>query len=1700
MLDLADPDTVYVVDRSALTADQLTALPLAKSASSTGARLRLSSAEMQTLRAQNAPVPVEEIGLRYQWKASTQSESGSNGLGFDNDIQDGATAYMGVDISGAPSGQIATRAEYSWQLDHDQVTDLRVRLGTSSWNDGFVGVNKTGDNGFLATYSEASNESRESTVDNNQPVNQQWLLVADDTDGGDGNTGHIDAFDLTIFYVVKDETSLSLSVSDASVPWNDEVTFTAELTTGGFFGSSVNGKPIELQLDRQTIYMGQTGDDGSGTVEVTVPAPASVGSFTARATFSGDAGYVGAEDQENLTTEPHDTRIQVDDATGTEGESTTLTARLVDDSGTRDDGEGVGGQRLVFFQQGQLIGSAKELGSATTDGSGEAEFRYDPVQLKALAKANSQNDPILVEFEGSRRYNASSGEGTLTIIEQTPTSLSLSVTPQDGPWGREVDLEADLGVGADDLLVGFYVDGNRVGSDRTSNGVARLSENLPERVGDVEVEARFDGESPYGASSDRQTVTAAARATSVSVPNVQVREDEDVTLQATLVDESSAPGRDRSGLTLVFYQETTATSNCALGVQCAKIGSATTDASGAASLVYQGAEPTGPTAKAVTDTDAIYVDFEGTTTYEASAGRGDIQFLEPTPVQPSFTQLSPYPTPNSDGTIEVGVRVNGEGRSITSVTAYYRTAGTSSSQSTELASQGGGEYTATLPKGGFFQRDYFNDREQIEYWFTATNENGTEARFPSSGVFDVTAVIGGLESNLVLQDPGQNLLDVEVVDRTVTGADRLRTTLRLTNKTFLNWGLVFSKRGGGTIDPGTVNLNNSNELAESLTLLKEKIAFPNESEWSDVFLRGNRYQIPPPFRVDEQFVEVTLETALDDRVYVDLERTHWVTDVLSLLQIVRGTIEAKPGKRDIRAHPGAKTLSQYSEAQRKLFSQALLDAFKEALFLRLAKDLKEKPGELATDFPTMYNTFTGQVEVPGYLDLLQSLGLYVSDLLTDPKFFEAILKAGGSSLSESTTGYKVGKVAQYLGNFAAAASGTKLVTEGISQSRNIYEGLTLPGNDRLVIEHRPALSILDGLVGPRVVPSDAYPDAIRGEAELWLTARPGQSGEPITFVLRNEGSTTLDNVWVGVDVWTPSSIGGASIRPGRKVDNTRTPIPDPTTGKIGTIDFQAYDCDGVCGGGQPLPDDQTYTDPETGESYGQGVSLKPGESVELRADYAFDESVTGHTFEPGTYFMRYIVWHNGYPGSDTGQPLTSLQTETLYMTDNAAPQAPLSGENPFGLSARGANEGVALSWIGPSVTDEPDLAFVRLSRSVSGGPFEDIAWLPAQQFQFVDKSILPSEQEGAEYRVTYVDNAGDFSAVSDVTSVEPYDEATATEVAFVNSNRSVDFTGPGVEMDVAGLTRGGLFTVKYFNADDAPNASWSCSTSEWDRVSPYAWTIDDGLATISADTRIRFALSSLAESGGVDTPSGVAVLHDPPGDGACQTIRPADVEVDDRGTSTTTDDVLIVDGLTSFGTFRFAGNGAGPLPVELARFEGRATRDDVQLTWTTLSETNNDRFILQRTEDPVQGWKNAGEVDGAGTSQKALTYRFTDTTIPYDADELHYRLRQVDADGDDVVISKTVVQRSGPSEAELLGTYPNPARTTMTVRMGAPESQRVTVRLFDILGREVRTVYEGRLVGRRKSRIDVSSLAPGTYFLRMETEGAIRTQKLTIVR
>jgi hypothetical protein len=88
-----------------------------------------------------------------------------------------------------------------------------------------------------------------------------------------------------------------------------------------------------------------------------------------------------------------------------------------------------------------------------------------------------------------------------------------------------------------------------------------------------------------------------------------------------------------------------------------------------------------------------------------------------------------------------------------------------------------------------------------------------------------------------------------------------------------------------------------------------------------------------------------------------------------------------------------------------------------------------------------------------------------------------------------------------------------------------------------------------------------------------------------------------------------------------------------------------------------------------------------------------------------------------------------------------------------------------------------------------------------------------------------------------------------------------------------------------------------------------------------------------------------------------------------------------------------------------------------------------------------------------------------------------------------------------PLDYSLEQNYPNPFNPTTFIRFTLPSRGQVTLKLYDLLGREVATLAEGEKdAGVHTVRVDATRLASGTYLYRLTSPGHDDTKKLIVVK
>jgi sugar lactone lactonase YvrE len=256
---------------------------------------------------------------------------------------------------------------------------------------------------------------------------------------------------------------------------------------------------------------------------------------------------------------------------------------------------------------------------------------------------------------------------------------------------------------------------------------------------------------------------------------------------------------------------------------------------------------------------------------------------------------------------------------------------------------------------------------------------------------------------------------------------------------------------------------------------------------------------------------------------------------------------------------------------------------------------------------------------------------------------------------------------------------------------------------------------------------------------------------------------------------------------------------------------------------------------------------------------------------------------------------------------------------------------------------------------------------------------------------------------------------------------------------------------------------------------------------------LNFSLQGMS---GIQNPTALKVLYRPNASSPW-----IDVETLSGVTVLRGESHITVKGITSFSDFAIGSDASNQLPVELTEFGFRKVGSGIELHWRTATELNNSGFEVQRRSEnrgASTEWQVLGFVRGRGTTTEAQSYSFLDRSA---SGKVQYRLKQIDFDGQFEYSNIIEVDAGAPKQFALEQNYPNPFNPTTTISYQLPVASQVSLKVYDVLGREVMTLVNGRQdAGAYNFNFNASELSSGVYFYRLQTGSFVAIKKMLLVK
>lgn len=182
-------------------------------------------------------------------------------------------------------------------------------------------------------------------------------------------------------------------------------------------------------------------------------------------------------------------------------------------------------------------------------------------------------------------------------------------------------------------------------------------------------------------------------------------------------------------------------------------------------------------------------------------------------------------------------------------------------------------------------------------------------------------------------------------------------------------------------------------------------------------------------------------------------------------------------------------------------------------------------------------------------------------------------------------------------------------------------------------------------------------------------------------------------------------------------------------------------------------------------------------------------------------------------------------------------------------------------------------------------------------------------------------------------------------------------------------------------------------------------------------------------------------------------------------------------------------------PVTWNYVEGKVVGENIQLNWGTLSESNADRFEVEKLFGSE--YATIGQVKAVGNTSSPSDYQFLDTDALI-GDNI-YRLKQVDQDGNSTYSSNVEVEMG--ESIWISEPYPNPATgSEISIDVFSPEVEQLSYKLIDLTGR-VLVINSAELSAGNvmKLTLAVENLPAGMYVVEVSDQSGTKLSVNSVV-
>ena len=183
------------------------------------------------------------------------------------------------------------------------------------------------------------------------------------------------------------------------------------------------------------------------------------------------------------------------------------------------------------------------------------------------------------------------------------------------------------------------------------------------------------------------------------------------------------------------------------------------------------------------------------------------------------------------------------------------------------------------------------------------------------------------------------------------------------------------------------------------------------------------------------------------------------------------------------------------------------------------------------------------------------------------------------------------------------------------------------------------------------------------------------------------------------------------------------------------------------------------------------------------------------------------------------------------------------------------------------------------------------------------------------------------------------------------------------------------------------------------------------------------------------------------------------------------------------------------VPSELT---AKIAEGSIRLNWKANTENDFNYYTIYRSKNNGDYKELAKTIDLSYLDTQVewgVNYSYVVSATDFSGNESDYSAKA------DVVLTGIYDEVGVPVKNYLSQNYPNPFNPTTTIQYSIPKESFVTIKIYDVLGKEITTIVnERKAAGNYSVDFNANNLTSGIYFYRMQAGSFVSTKKFDLLK